>query len=127
MPTNDGHNLSLVTSVEQVDRINAEFYGKIRYPAPPMHFERVVEPSFWASMLDQEIGRRDHPVLPDRDARIWVAGCGTNQALITALKFPKASVLGSDLSAESLELCRRNATQMGVTNLELKRESLNQA
>ena len=50
---------------------------------------------------------------------MWVAGCGTNQAVITALMFPGARVLGTDLSEASLEGARRNADQLGVANLEL--------
>ena len=64
-------------------------------------------------------------MLPTRP-KIWVAGCGRNQALITALKFPHAEVLGSDLSAESLADCRKNAYWLKVENLELRRESLNE-
>jgi SAM-dependent methyltransferase len=60
-------------------------------------------------------------------ARIWVAGCGTNQALYTALKFPQAKVTGSDLSADSLIVCSANAQSLGVGNLELRNESINGA
>src|SRR6185295_11390114 len=54
------------------------------------------------------------------------AGCGTNQAVLTALRFPKARVVGSDVSSKSLEICSETATQLGVKNLELKEESINQ-
>jgi len=70
-------------------------------------------------MLDQDVGRRGEPVLPPGGGRVWVAGCGTNQAVITALMFPGARVLGTDLSEASLEGARRNADQLGVANLEL--------
>ena len=58
--------------------------------------------------------------------RSRVAGCGTNQAVITALRFPQCRVLGSDLSEQSLATARSNADRLGVTNLELRRESLNE-
>jgi SAM-dependent methyltransferase len=76
-------------------------------------------------MLGQDIGSWDRPVVPEGGS-VWVAGCGTNQALITALKFPEAQVHGSDLSEQSLEVCRRNADSLGVENLTLTRESLNE-
>jgi 2-polyprenyl-3-methyl-5-hydroxy-6-metoxy-1,4-benzoquinol methylase len=123
----DAQNLVLATSREAVDALNAEFYGAIRYPWPPYYFERVADARFWADMLDQDLGRWEHPVLPRRDARVWVAGCGTNQAVITALMFPGARVLGSDISAGSLEVARRNAEQLGIENLELRRESIHAA
>ncbi|HEU0080075.1 MAG TPA: class I SAM-dependent methyltransferase, partial [Longimicrobiaceae bacterium] len=65
--------------------------------------------------------------LPPGGARVWVAGCGTNQAVITALMFPDAQVVGSDLSAGSLEVAATSARQLSVDNLELRRESINQA
>jgi len=82
-----------------------------------------VQEGFWPKMLGQDIGNWDRPVVPKNGA-VWVAGCGTNQALITALKFPEANVLGSDLSEESLAVCRKNADSLGVGNLELRRESI---
>ncbi|MFK2889777.1 class I SAM-dependent methyltransferase [Dyella flagellata] len=74
-------------------------------------------------MLNQSVGDFSHATIRS-DARIWVAGCGTNQAIYTALKFPRASVLGSDLSAASLEVARRNAQSLDIRNLELRQESL---
>jgi SAM-dependent methyltransferase len=56
-----------------------------------------------------------------------VAGCGTNQALITALRFPAATVIGSDLSSKSLDLCASVAAELAIPNLSLKQESINQA
>jgi SAM-dependent methyltransferase len=123
----DSQNLELATSADEVDALNAGFYGAIRYPWPPFYFERLADGRFWADTLDQELDRRDRPVLPARGARVWVAGCGTNQAVITALMFPDAQVVGSDVSAGSLEVAERNARQLGVTNLELRTESIYQA
>ena len=120
----DAENLALATSDDEVDQLNARFYGKIRYPSPPFYFERLAERRFWADMLDQDVGRRGRPVLPAQGARVWVAGCGTNQAVITALMFPDARVVGSDVSPGSLEVAERNARQLGAANLELRQESI---
>jgi 2-polyprenyl-3-methyl-5-hydroxy-6-metoxy-1,4-benzoquinol methylase len=127
MQDHDSQNLALATSGEEVDQLNAGFYGNIRYPWPPYYFERLREPRFWADMLDQDVGRVGRPVLPAAGARIWVAGCGTNQAVITAMMFPDARVVGSDVSAGSLEVAERNARQLAVANLELRTESIHQA
>lgn len=123
----DAQSLSLATGDAEVDGLNAEFYGAIRYPGPPMSFERLADARFWADALDHDIGRAGRPVLPVEGARVWVAGCGTNQAVITALMFPGARVVGSDLSAASLEMAERSAAQLGVQNLELRRESIHEA
>ena len=120
----DGQNLALATSPDEVDRLNAAFYGAIRYPWPPFYFERLADRRFWADVVDGDVGRTGRPVLPREGARVWVAGCGTNQAVITALMFPDAQVVGSDVSAGSLEVADRNARQLGIANLELRTESI---
>src|SRR3954469_2117632 len=111
-------NLMYATGEESVDELNAEFYGKIRYPWPPQYYERIKRGDLGARMLGQDIGHWGSGLLPE-GARIWVAGCGTNQALFTALRFPHAQVLGSDLSTESLAVCGENAARLGISNLEL--------
>jgi 2-polyprenyl-3-methyl-5-hydroxy-6-metoxy-1,4-benzoquinol methylase len=120
----DAQNLALATSDAEVDALNAGFYGEIQYPWPPFYFERLAAPRFWADMLDHDVGRRGRPVLPAEGARVWVAGCGTNQAVITALMFPGARVLGTDISAASLAVAERHARQLGVGNLELRGEGI---
>lgn len=119
-----GCNLAAATTAVAADSLNARFYGQIQYPGPPIVFERVVERGFWSRMLAQDIGRWGESIVTDR-SEVWVAGCGANQALITALKFPEAQVLGSDLSAQSLDICLRNANALGLGNLELRQDSIN--
>lgn len=118
-------NIQHATSAADVDALNSAFYGRIRYPWPPQAFHRLEDVHLWSHMLGQDIGSWHEPVVPALGGKVWIAGCGTNQALLTALKFPAAAVRGSDLSAESLDLCARNAEQVGATNLTLVRESLN--
>jgi SAM-dependent methyltransferase len=114
----------LATAQSEVDRQNAQFYGQIKYPWPPQYFDRLQRADLAPRLLAQDIGCWQGGLLPE-EPRIWVAGCGTNQALFTALRFPRAQVLGSDLSAESLAVCGANAASLGIGNLELRRESLN--
>jgi SAM-dependent methyltransferase len=121
----DEQNLQLAVSAESVDTVNAEFYGRFQYPWRPMAFDCVNDPDFEAVMLNQSLGSWEHSMLP-RQPKIWVAGCGTNQAVFTALRFPNATVLGSDLSSTSLETAQNTARMLGVTNLSLRQESLNQ-
>lgn len=119
-------NVDLARSRRQVDAINADFYRRFPYPWPPMQMVRFAEPDFGRRMLNQDLGAYDFSrVGPAPD--VWVAGCGTNQAAITALRFPQSRVIGSDLSSESLDICRHTADQVGVDNLELRCESINRA
>ena len=110
-------------SVESVDRLNAEFYSRFPYPPLAAKFESLEDPDFERVMLCQNIGDFTHSRLP-RDLSIWVAGCGTNQALQTALRFPQGSVLGTELSTGSLELASQVSATLKLDNLDLLHQSL---
>ncbi|HXB21642.1 MAG TPA: class I SAM-dependent methyltransferase [Candidatus Solibacter sp.] len=112
-----------LASVESVDRLNAEFYSRFPYPPLAAKFDYLEDPDFERVMLCQSIGDFTHRRLP-RDSKIWVVGCGTNQAIQTALRFPEASVLGTDLSAATLELSSRVAGSINVENLTLRQQSI---
>lgn len=120
---NDLFNLTLARSREEVEQANKKFYGRYNYPWQPSVFP-LYQPGIATLFLNQDIGSWQHDHIPAKP-RIWVAGCGTNQALFTALKFPDATVLGTDISTASLEVCRRNADQLQVPNLQLEEKSLN--
>jgi SAM-dependent methyltransferase len=122
----DEDNRVLATSVGGVEDLLAKFYGRFPWPWLPMKFDYLVDPDFETYALNQDVGDYTHGTVPLRPA-IWVAGCGTNQAINTALKFPNATVVGSDISEKSLEICARNSRDLGLSNLELRRESINNA
>lgn len=124
MLKSDDQNLELVGPIDSVDQLNADFYRRFPYPWPPMKFDYLLDPYFETALLNQSIGDWDNKVIP-KNPKIWVAGCGTNLAVFTALKFPKATVLGSDISTKSLEICAGTASQLGISNLEFKEESIN--
>jgi SAM-dependent methyltransferase len=124
MISNDKNNLCLAASQEQVDTINSKFYSKYNYPWYPQEFSCPEDPDFWRKFLCQDIGDWSYQRIPVKP-KIWVAGCGTNQAVFTALKFPNAEVIGTDISPKSLEICGQIASQLGVKNLRLQQESLN--
>lgn len=115
---------AVMSPTELVDESNTRFYERFPFPWRPAKFDFLADPYFQTAMFNQNLGDWHGHSLPEKPA-IWVAGCGTNQALITALTFPKATVLGSDLSSESLKLCGSTAKELGVKNLELRRESIN--
>ncbi|MBB5803255.1 SAM-dependent methyltransferase [Saccharothrix ecbatanensis] len=121
-PSHD--NVDLVAEGKPVDAVNAEFYSRFQYPWPPQAVRRRVDPSVERTALGQSAGDWTGDVLPERP-RIWVAGCGTNQAVLTALRFPDAHVVGSDVSPESVAASAQLAERLGVTNLDLQVESIN--
>lgn len=126
MPIVDDENLVLADSPDSADLLNAEFYTRFPYPWRALTFSYLENPYFETIMLNQDVGAWQCDLLP-RNPRIWIAGCGTNQAILTALRFPLACVLGTDISAGSLDICSQTAKQLGISNLELKQESINEA
>jgi SAM-dependent methyltransferase len=118
------NNTRLLESDCPIDHVNAAFYSRFQYPWRPMVIRRTLDPSLETRMLGQSIGGWEADSLPER-ASIWVAGCGANQAVLTALRFPDARVRGSDLSAASLAHEERLASELGVGNLTLAEENLN--
>jgi SAM-dependent methyltransferase len=123
-PDWDEQNLTLTRSSADIDAINAQFYGKFPFPPRAFRLERPLDPDFQRTFLCQDVGDWQHRSVPARPA-IWVAGCGTNQAVITALAFPRATVVGSDLSLPSLEMAERGLRDLSLGNLRLRQESLN--
>jgi len=124
VPQQDEQNLVLARSIDSVDQLLAKFYGRFPWPWRAVKFDYLEDPDFETVMLNQDLGDWQHETVPRR-ARIWVAGCGTNQALHTALRFRNATVTGSDVSTKSLSICEENVRALGLTNLELKNESIN--
>jgi SAM-dependent methyltransferase len=109
-----------------VDAENAQFYGRFPYPWRPASFTAPEDPDLTRRMICQDVGDWDHRALP-RAPRIWVAGCGTNQAVITSMCHPQATIIGSDVSTTSLELTAKTLQELGLSNVILRRESLVEA
>jgi SAM-dependent methyltransferase len=122
----DEQNLVLARSVDSGDQLPALFYERFPYPQQSTRFDYLTDQDFETAMLNQDIGDWSHRRIPEYP-KIWVAGCGTSQAIVTALRFPKAVVLGSDVSARSLEICANYIEELGISNLEIVRSSINQA
>lgn len=124
--TRDMFNLMGAVSQPAVDAANREFYGQIMYPWPQLTYPTYADPHCGTVFLNQECGDWSHTRIPARP-RIWVAGCGSNQATLTALKFPGAEIVATDISVPSLAVCERNLAQLGVKNVTLKEQSINEA
>src|ERR1044072_2490834 len=120
----DEDNIGFAESIESTDAINADFYGKFQFPWVPTAFDSPSDPNFETVMLNQSVGSWDDSLIPT-NPRIWVAGCGTNQAIFTALRFPKATILATDLSTRSLETSSSTGAQLGISNVEFRQESIN--
>jgi SAM-dependent methyltransferase len=120
----DENNLYLAKSTDSVDEINEKFYGRFQYPQAPTSFYAPTDPHFETIMLNQSVGSWDHSALPKKP-KIWIAGCGTNQGIFTALRFPDATIVASDLSEPSLARSTKVARQLEVSHIEFRHESIN--
>jgi SAM-dependent methyltransferase len=68
------------------------------------------------------------PNEPYRDDRsILVAGCGTTQAAHHALRWPRARVIGIDVSARSIAFTQRLKQKHGLANLEVRKLAVEHA
>jgi SAM-dependent methyltransferase len=124
MDTSIEYNLYLADSQDGVDKLNKKFYERFNYPWFPGMLPSFEDSNFWITFLNQDIGDWKNSRIPPQP-KIWVAGCGTNQAILTALKFPDAEILGTDISTKSIEICQNIAQQIGLKNLELREQSIN--
>jgi SAM-dependent methyltransferase len=68
------------------------------------------------------------PHEPTRDDRgILVAGCGTSQAAKYAMRWPRAKVVGIDVSAASLQFTAELKRKYGLDNLEVRQLPIERA
>lgn len=100
----------------------AAFYARYPYP-PPAIVTRYARGGFALERLNYRLAAAGRPPLPP-DLRIWAPGGGTTLPVQLALHFPSASVLATDISGRSLEIARRIAQSLRLTNLVLREEDL---
>lgn len=112
-------------TMDSVDCINKTFYNRFPYPPLPLMLEASVEPDLARIALCQEIGDWRHVILPKHPC-IWIAGCGTSQAVLTALAFPEATVIASDLSPQALEVSANIAAALKIRHIDFRQESVNE-
>lgn len=104
----------------------ADFYSRRPYPQLAHQLDRFRDRDLYRRLLCQDLGDYHGQRIP-RNLSIWVAGCGVNQALITALRFPEAEVLATDVSAKTIRICQDNSRSLGISNLRFRRESIEES
>lgn len=99
----------------EVSKDVSALYAKTPYP---LNGEIVVRENY-IDRVNLFTSRTYNKPIP-RDGRILIAGCGTVQAIASALSNPKARVVGIDITRESLEVSRMMAMQLGLKNIEFR-------
>jgi len=99
-----------------------EQYEKFPYPKVPL-LAKLHRESLWQINLEWMARRLGREVGPN--PRIWIAGCGTFQPYTFARANPKASILATDLSSESLRQAEKRSRFQGIKNVEFAPIDLN--
>jgi SAM-dependent methyltransferase len=105
---------------DPADEVRA-FYENHPYPAPLGNLDRHRE------LYRNPDRRRALSLLlwpaskPRPERKILIAGCGTSQAVIHAMREPDAEVTGIDISEASLRHTRDLQRKYGLRNLDLRR------
>ena len=100
------------------------FYNFAPYP-PVRRLMNYEHPDFSRSILNHLLRRREGIAgWFSPDMKIWVAGCGTQQAVEVGLNFPEAEVIATDLSDASIGWSKSLAEQAGVKNVTFSRGDL---
>lgn len=103
-----------------------DFYE--RHPYPPPVDDLDAYRRAWDDARRRAESHLLWPQEPYRDDRsILVAGCGTAQAAHYAVRWPRARVVGIDVSEASLGFERRLKRKHGLNNLELHRLAVEDA
>jgi len=104
----------------------SDFYESHPYPPPVDDLE-----AYRRAWDDRRRRAESHlfwPAEPYRDDRsILVAGCGTTQAAHYALRWPRARVIGIDVSAKSIAFTRELKRKHALDNLELRQLAVERA
>jgi len=109
---------------ESISHVVTNLYN--RYPFPQVDgLGRYLQGDFLRNRWNYTLRRRAKNVLPAK-MKIWIAGCGTRQAVYVAMNFPEAQVLATDLSDSSLKIATDMANKLELRNLTLRREDLTQ-
>ncbi len=103
------------------------FYDRHPYPPPVADLTR--QAADWADGRRRRIEHhRMWSAMPFRDDHsILVAGCGTSQAARYALRYPRARVVGIDVSATGIQETLALAERHELANLELRQLPIEQA
>ncbi len=114
------------TTGAAIARQVSEFYE--RHPYPPPVDDLQAYRQAWDDRRRRAESHLFWPAEPYREDRtILVAGCGTTQAAHYALRWPRAQVVGIDVSANSIAFSQGLKRKHALANLELRQLAVERA
>ena len=100
-------------------------YDAFPYPQPSV-VARQLPAEFLRGSLSFLTRRRAADWFSDT-MRIWIAGCGTQQAAMWALCHPRAEIVATDLSQTALDIARSLTDQLDIGNVRFAKQNLAEA
>lgn len=105
--------------MDSISQTVADFYCRHPYPS----YGYIEQEVYGLDLLNLWGGYGGETRLHD-NIEILIAGCGTNEAVCTALSYPKARIIAIDISEESIAIAKRIASAFQCTNIEFMRADL---
>jgi len=107
-----------------IDRVKKQ-YNEYPYPEPIDDLESQIEKGY----KEQSDLKISWPILfPEKkyqdDINIFIAGCGTNQAIYHALVYPNSNIYAIDLSENSISHNKKMIEKYNIKNIEIEEKSI---
>lgn len=100
-------------------KIVREMYTKYPYPYPDNIIGELDDMAVYMKYFEKENN------VSFKNSKILDAGCGTgNRTIEMAKAYPNASFIGIDMTTNSLNIARRQAKELGITNVEFYEKNI---
>ena len=99
-------------------------YNKYPYPKPIFEMKEMISRGYReAACFDKEFWHNFFPEKQFNDElKIFIAGCGTNQAIYFSLKYPNSKIFAIDLSQTSISHNYDMIKKYNIKNLEIEKK-----
>lgn len=113
-----------MTDSNKADKIERQ-YTDFPYPAPIEEILDHISRGYAQGSSPDKIWPKLFPEKSYKDdLRVLIAGCGTNQAIYHALKFPNSYHYAIDVSEKSLEHVANSIKKYNIDNLEIDKKDI---
>ena len=110
---------------KQIDAIERQYINH-PYPDPIENMDEQINKYNYAQMSGIDLlWRKLYPEKEyDEKLDVLIAGCGTNQAVYHAIKFPESKNYAIDLSQSSIDHIHKMIKKFGIKNLEVEKKDI---
>ena len=113
-----------MSNLKDTDGIEQQ-YTEHPYPAPISNMREQIDQGYGQGTSPDDIW---HQLFPEKayrdDLNILIAGCGTNQAVYHAMRFPNSHHYAIDVSDESLNHVKDMIKKYDIKNLEIEKKDI---